>query len=192
VWSPSVSGEASASTTYSPYFSSGHKCFLDVIEFIQDFGRKIGNIAECTFDSRSESEFNATYLYGQLRENYPKWAPRLADKIYFDSAKENPRIQAVDLWTREAMKLLDHTVGPKKRRRRSWETLDKTGRFVPYGFSEDWFRDFSADFPNVLERLGFSREELLKWLREKRLDPNFANTIRFLKPLMERQSRGLK
>jgi hypothetical protein len=51
--------------------------------------------------------------------------------------------------------------------------LNTTERFVAYGYSQDWFRDFSADFPNAVERPGFSPEELLKWFREKHLDPNF-------------------
>jgi len=125
-------------------------------------------MAECVFDSRNETEFNAGFLYGQLRENYPQWAPRLAEKITFDSSRANPRIQIADLWGREAMKALDNSIGPVKRNRRSWQALSATERFLSYSYSEDWFRDFSADFENAKRRIGFSNDELMRWLREKR------------------------
>lgn len=166
-----------------------YKCFWDVIEMVQSVAGQFNEVAECVFDSRAESEFNAGFLYGQLRENYPQWAPRLAEKITFDSSKKNPRIQMADLWAREAMKALDNDIGPVKRKRRSWQALSATQRFAAYSWSHDWFRDFSADFENVKQRIGFSEDESMKWLREKRLEPNFANLIRFLGPMMREQSK---
>jgi hypothetical protein len=168
-----------------------YKCFWDVIEMIQAVAGQFNDVAECVFDSRTESEFNAGFLYGQLRENYPQWAPRLAEKIIFDSSKKNPRLQMADLWAREAMKALDNDIGPVKRRRRSWQTLSATKRFTAYSYSHDWFRDFSVDYENVKQRLGYSDEECMKWLREKRLQPNFANLVRFLRPIMKEHSKTL-
>ncbi len=170
---------------------SYYKCFWDVIEMIQGIAGQAKEIAECTFDTRAETEYNAGFLYGQLRECYPQWAPRLASRISFECSEKNPRIQIADLWAREAMKALDNDIGPKKRTRRAWEKLRETQRFLAFSYSENWFRDFSADFQNAQRRLGFSQDELTKWLREKRVQPNFANIIRFLNPLMKKHSKNV-
>ncbi len=167
------------------------KCFWDVIEMIQGVAAQFNEVAECTFDSRAESEFNAGFLYGQLRECYPQWAPRLAEKITFDASKKNPRLQIADLWTREAMKALDNDIGPVKRTRRSWRTLVETRQFIAYSYSEDWFRDFSADFENAKRRLGYSEEYMTRHFKETKAQPNFANVIRALTPIMKEQSKTL-
>jgi hypothetical protein len=55
-----------------------------------------------------------------------------------------PRVQAADLLAFEAWKALDHTIGPVKRKRKSWELLRATQRFETFSYSQDWFRDLKA------------------------------------------------
>jgi hypothetical protein len=92
-----------------------YTAFQRVVIAMKNFAQHAGDVAEMTFDVRLESEHNAGFLYGAIRENEPDWAPYLASKISFEFAKDNPRIQIADLLAREAMKALDNQIGPKKR-----------------------------------------------------------------------------
>lgn len=60
------------------------------------------------------------------------------------SWRESPRLQTADLLAFEAWKALDHTVGPIKRTRKSWEVLRATDRFDAIAYGEDWFRSFKS------------------------------------------------
>src|SRR6202046_4078624 len=117
-----------------------YTAFQLVVVAIVNFARHARGIVEMTFDMRLESEHNAGFIYGAIRDNEPDWAPCLSDKISFEFAKSNPRIQVADLLAREAMKALDNLIGPVTRpTRKSWQALLDTKRFVTFGFGTDWF-----------------------------------------------------
>ena len=76
------------------------------------------------------------------QENQPEWTAHLANKISFEFAKDNPRIQIADLLAREAMKVLDNEIRPCKANKfgeLSLLALLKTGRFKIDAFSVEWF-----------------------------------------------------
>ncbi|HTV09086.1 MAG TPA: DUF3800 domain-containing protein [Candidatus Aquilonibacter sp.] len=142
-----------------------YKCFIDVVEKMFFYATNINEIAEMTFDNRAESDHNAALLYANMRELNPGWKSRLASKIIFESARENPCIQVADLFAREVMKGLVNDMAKKKRPvRKSWETLVATNRFASFGYSTEWFADMVADLPAASVRFDFDPEGYQKWL----------------------------
>jgi hypothetical protein len=82
----------------------------------------------------------------------------------------------------EAWKALDHTVGPVKRTRKSWELLRATQRFETYSYSEDWFRDLKAhiDSGELGEIVGFKESDYMSWLKESGRKHSITNLFDFL------------
>jgi hypothetical protein len=157
-----------------------YKVLVDVIEFMKNCARDNQDIAEITFDSRVESEFNATLVYANLREENPEWKEHLAPKLSFECSRTNPRIQIGDLFAREAMKDLDNLIGPVRRPpRKSWLALRDTNRFIAFNYSTDWFRGLVPDLPNLARREGFTRDDYEVWLKEKRRQDNLTAYIEF-------------
>jgi hypothetical protein len=157
-----------------------YTAFQRVIFAMKNVAQNMGDVAELTFDMRLESEHNAGFLYGSLRENEPDHAPYLASKISFEFAKNNPRIQVADLLAREAMKALDNQVGPVKRPiRKSWQALQETDRFVVDAFSTDWFQDMKRKLPEMENKLGMDRNSYLQWLRERQRQHSISNMFAY-------------
>jgi Protein of unknown function (DUF3800) len=155
--------------------------FMDVLQSMLVFSQKRDGQAEFTFDSRIESEHNAGLIYAHLRESHPNWRERFADKISFVSSRNNTRIQIADLFAREAMKVLDNMIGPKKRpKRKSWEALENTKRFTIYCFSHEYFRAVKNDLPSLDEALGFNNVDFGEWLQRKGRIWNVTNFFEFL------------
>jgi hypothetical protein len=157
-----------------------YTAFQRVVIAMKNFAQSAGGIAEMTFDMRSESEHNAGFIYGAIRENEPDWAPYLASKISFEFAKDNPRIQVADLLAREAMKALDNQIGPKKRTtRKSWQALLDTERFVTVAFSTDWFEDLKRKIPEAEKGMNMNRDMYIEWLRQRKRQHNVSNLFQF-------------
>ena len=160
---------------------SYYTAFQRVLLAMKNFAKGSHDIAEFTFDMRLESEHNAGFIYGSLRENEPDWTPYLASKISFGFAKNNTRIQIADLLAREAMKALDNVVGPIKRPiRKSWQALRDTDRFVVDAFSIDWFQDMKRKMPEMEKMLDMDRNSYLEWLRERNRQHNISNMFVFV------------
>lgn len=158
-----------------------YTAFQRVILAMKNFAFHAGDIAELTFDMRLESNHNAGFLYGSLRENEPEWAPFLSSKISFEFAKNNPRIQISDLLAREAMKALDNYVGPKKRpMRKSWRALYETNRFQLDAFGLEWFADMKSKLPDIEKKMNMDRGLYLEWLRERNRQHNISNMFQFV------------
>lgn len=157
-----------------------YTAFQRVILAMKNFAQRSGDIAEMTFDMRPESEHNAGFLYGAIRENEPDWALYLASKISFEFAKDNPRIQAADLLAREAMKALDNEIGPVKRPiRKSWQALLDTNYFVTFAFSTDWFEDLKRKMPEAEKQMNMNREMYIEWLHQRKRQHNISNMFQF-------------
>jgi hypothetical protein len=157
-----------------------YKVLVDVIEFMKNCASDTREVAELTFDSRVESEFNVTLVYANLREENPEWKEHLAPKLSFECSRNNPRIQIGDLFAREAMKDLDNLIGPVKRPpRKSWIALRGTHRFIAYNYSTDWFRDLVPNLPDLAKREGFTREDYEAWLKERNRQDNLTAYIEF-------------
>jgi hypothetical protein len=160
---------------------SYYTAFQRVIFAMKNFASNSGNVAELTFDMRLESEHNAGFIYGSLRENEPDYASHLASKISFEFAKNNTRIQVADLFARETMKGLDNHIGPVKRPiRKSWQALYETDRFQVDAFSKEWFEDLKRKMPEVEKTMGMNRDMYIGWLRERNRQHNVSNMFQFV------------
>jgi hypothetical protein len=96
--------------------------------------------------------------------------------------RESPRVQAADLLAFEAWKALDHTIGPVKRKRKSWELLRATQRFETFSYSQDWFRDLKAHINSgELDRIvGFNEAGYKGWLKTTGRQHSISNLVHFL------------
>jgi hypothetical protein len=157
-----------------------YKVVVDVIEFMKNLAVANRDTVKITLDSRAESQFNATLVYANLREENPEWRDHLADEISFACSRKSPRVQIGDLFAREAMKDLDNLIGPIKREiRGSWRALRETGRFLSYNWSINWFRDLEKHLPNLAQQEGFVRADYEAWLKESRRNDNLTAYIEF-------------
>ena len=106
-----------------------YRAFLECVERAANVAENLGEIAELTFDISTENEHNAGLLYAWARNGDARFRKWLAPEISFVPWRKSPRVQTADLLAFEAWKALDHTVGPVKRTRKSWELLRATQRF---------------------------------------------------------------
>ncbi len=156
-----------------------YKAFMEILERTRVFVVRQQAVAKFTFDISTENEYNAGLLYATVRENEPDCFERFDPEISFVSAKDSARVQAGDLMAYEAMKALDHTVGPKKRRRASWDALRATERFEVFSYSEDWLTGLKKDMANLEKKLGYDQESYLNWLKEKNRQHSVSNLFHF-------------
>jgi hypothetical protein len=159
-----------------------YRAFQECLARVANVAENLGEVAEVTFDISTENEYNAGLLYSYMRGMDARLSKYLNPKISFVPWKESPRVQTADLLAFEAWKALDHTVGPKKRKRGSWETLRATRRFETLSYSEDWFRDLKnhIDSGELQKIVGFSESDYLRWLKETGRQHSTSNLIRFL------------
>jgi hypothetical protein len=159
-----------------------YRAFLECVERAATVAQNLGEIAELTFDISTENEYNAGLLYSWARNGDARFRQWLAPKISFVPWREAPRVQAADLLAFEAWKALDHTVGPVKRTRKSWELLRATGRFEVYSYGEDWFRDLKKHLDSgELEKLvGFNESDYKAWLKNTGRQHSTSNLFHFL------------
>jgi len=157
-----------------------YKAFLDVVQSAKNLAVHFNQIAKLTFDISTENEYNARLLYNNLREGEPNWAKHLYREISFGSAKECARLQVADLMAFEAMKALDHTVGPEKRRRASWDALRATERFDTHSYSSDWFNDLKRNYGELERKVGFCKQDYANWLKERNRQHSISNLFHFM------------
>ena len=163
-----------------PMHQTYYTVFTHVLEAMRNYAEVHDDMAEITFDSRVESEYNAALVYANLREERPEWKERLASKLSFESSADNPRIQAADLFAREAMKDLDNVIGPVKRKiRGAWKTLRDTNRFHVVSYSHDWFNELERDMTNIIHSAGFSKSDYSDWLKTHKREHNVTAYIEF-------------
>jgi hypothetical protein len=157
-----------------------YRCFVAVLEAMRNCAAANNEAVKFTFDSREESEHNASLLYGLVRED-PSWKDYMFSEVSFICARDNPRIQVADLVAREMMKALDNIVGPVRRPpRKSWLALYQTNRFHIDAFSTEWCEDLKRQMPALQAAMGMSREDYITWLTKFRLIDNTTNLFRYL------------
>jgi hypothetical protein len=158
-----------------------YRAFWQVIDTVEGYASDKGEMAELTFDSRVESDYNATILYGNIREIHPEWKTTLASKLSFESCRANPRIQVADLLARESMKALDNVVGPQKRAvRKSWQALMDTRRFEIHAYSTEFFKNMKIGLDRDRVKIEKRADEYHAWLKDKRRQDNTTNLFVFL------------
>jgi len=163
-----------------------YKAFTKLMEVVRNVACRFGKSAKFTFDIGTENEYNAGLLYSIVREDDPEMLQRFNPEISFVSAKYSPRLQAADLLAYEAMKALDHTVGPNKRRRNSWDVLRATERFDALAYGTDWFQGLKANLGELEQKVGFNQQDYLKWLSERNRQHNMSNVFHFMNWIAKR------
>jgi len=166
-----------------------YRAFLRVMQVMKNCAKANKEIADFTFDMRMESEHNAGLLYGITKEYEPEWSPFLAEKVAFEFARKNPRLQVADLVAREVMKALDNHIGPVKRKiRKSWEALRDTGRFEAEAYSEDWFSDLKKHYAELEAMVGFREQDYVNWLAARKRQHNITNMFLFVRDMSKRDA----
>ena len=175
---------------YSPDLAY-YKAFVECMSRLSELGQNLGDVAKLTFDISTENEFNAALLYKVMRDGDPVFLQWLHPEISFIPARDSPRIQTADLLAFEAWKALDHTVGPVKRKRRSWDLLRATGRFETLSYGEAWFTDLKAhiDSRDLERRVKFNQGDYEQWLRDKRRHHDRSNLFKFIDWTRKRDER---
>ena len=172
---------------------SYYRSFVEVLQRTSEMAENQGQIAKLTFDISTENEFNAGYLYNVMRDGDPRIREWLAPEISFVSAKLSARVQAGDMLAYEGWKALDHTVGPVKRPRKSWDALRSTGRFETYSYSIEWFNDLRKHIEsgNLTQMVKFTPEDYQNWLQEVGRQHNLTNMFTFIDRMRIRDERDV-
>jgi hypothetical protein len=159
-----------------------YRAFLEALQRTAAAAERFGDVAELTFDSSNENKYNAGLLYSYMRKGDSKLLTWLHQRISFAQARYSARLQVADLLAYEGWKALDHTVGPIKRHRRSWEALRATERFETYSYSTDWFTDLQKHIQSgELERqVKFNQQDYINWLKLAGRQANLSNLFTFL------------
>jgi hypothetical protein len=159
-----------------------YRAFLECLQRIGRLARNLNEVAQLTFDISIEKEYNAGLLYKTLRDSDPELLQWLHPEISFVHWRDSARVQTADLLAYEAWKALDHTVGPNKRKRISWEVLRATERFETYSYSTDWFTDLRKHIQSgdLGKKAGFKEEDYLRWLAHNKRQHNMSNLIAFI------------
>jgi len=170
---------------------SYYRAFVEVLQRTAAMAERVGHIAKLTFDISSENEFNAGYLYNVMREGDAKFRDWLYPEISFVSAKYSARVQAGDLLAYEGWKSLDHTVGPVKRARKSWEVLRASG-FETFSYSKEWFADLRKHIESgeLAQKVKFTPEDYANWLRKSGRQHNITNMFTFMDRMRIRDDKN--
>jgi hypothetical protein len=157
-----------------------YKSFIEILESVKNLVVNLHDIAKFTFDISIENHYNAGLLYDQFRKNDSVMGEYFWHEISFAPAKEHPRLQVADLMAYESMKALDHSVGPVKRTRKSWDALRATQRFDAHGYSHDWFNDLKRNYAELERKVGFHKQDYLDWLKQKGRQHSISNIFHFM------------
>lgn len=159
-----------------------YRAFLECLERAANVAEHEDDVIKITFDVSTENEYNAGSLYSVTRSGDARLAKRLDSEIGFTTWRNSSRVQMADLLAFESWKALDHTVGPIKRTRKSWEVLRATQRFETLAYGEEWFSSLKAhiDSGELEKKAGFNESDYLQWLNDKKRKHNMSNLISFL------------
>lgn len=171
---------------------SYYKAFQETIEHTKNCALFNGETVKFIFDTREESTYNTGILF-RIMQLIPNWRPFISSGLTFEYAKNNPRLQAADLFVREVMKAWDNRVAPVKRpMRKSWKRLLDTGRFHGEVLGMDWFNGLRNAMTELEKKVGLSMEAYGEWLREKNLGAdNVSNRLLYIE-LLGKHDLGIK
>jgi hypothetical protein len=166
---------------YSPDLAY-YKAFTECLSRVGELGKNLREVAKLTFDISKENEYNASLLYKHARDAEQELLVWLHPEISFVPWRDSPRVQAADLLTYEAWKALDHTVGPVKRKRASWEALRATLRFETFSYGEEWFTDLRGHIESgdLEKRVEFNQGDYEEWLRDTNRHHDISNLFHFV------------
>src|SRR3954464_3220387 len=81
---------------------SYYKGFSEIVEHMKNCAHFNGERVRFTFDRRQETAYNTALLFTMLR-GIPEWERFIEGDLMFECSRNNPRLQAADLFVREVM-----------------------------------------------------------------------------------------
>ena len=154
-----------------PYYD----CFIKTVLKLSDFATHFIPQDEVTFtfDRHRETQYNATILYDWITAS----KPRIVDSITFGNRNE-PGIQAADLWARELMKRCDsHLFNDRGHPRPQWNCLAATKRFQ---FHFTLGRELMQILNEEPILAGFNHSDYEQWRTRNHLVDNLSNRFRYV------------
>lgn len=155
-------------------------CFNEVVKYLAHLaGLHIPKVGVgFMFEFNEEAEFGAEALYKSIRSS-KEWGPLLADTISFGD-KSQVGLQAADLIAREAMKDLDNTVGPVKRKQRqSFTALIRSNRFSFQSYGRDQFLHLKGKVQDLDANRQTHQLSFAEWLLDKKTVDSLVNRINY-------------
>jgi hypothetical protein len=168
---------------------SYYNAFSNILYRAERMCAASGRKAKFTFDISTENHYNAGYIYHMVRNNDKACHVMFESEVSFVQARECTRVQVGDLMAFESMKALDNTIGPKKRRRRSWDALVATQRFEAIAFGEEWFKDLRNKFGLLEKHLGYSDRDFADWLIKKKRQYSLTNLFEFTNEMWKKKAK---
>ncbi len=157
-----------------------YKGFQEVLAAMRKCALNNSETVKFTFDKRSKSDYNAGLLYGMFKE-MADWTQIVFPEVAFACSREQPRLQAADLFARESMKTYDNRFGPVQRQpRKSWLALRDTKRFHIEAISDQWFEDLKKQMPRLEKETGQSRDDYLHWLTTNGMQHNITHLLTYI------------
>ena len=153
-----------------PYYD----CFLKTVVKLSDFAAHFvpRDKVDFTFDQHRETQYNAGLLYDWITA----YKPETTERVSFASRQE-PGIQAADLWARELMKRCDtHLFNDRARPRPQWNILASTKRFQ---FHFTLGRELAKTLDETPILAGFDHSEYEQWRVRNKMADNLSNRFRY-------------
>jgi len=161
-----------------PYYD----CFLKTVVKLSDYAAHFipRDSVAFRFDRHRETQYNIGLLFKWITAHKPD----IADAVRFGS-REEPGIQAADLWARELMKRCDtHLFDDRARARTQWNILAATKRF-PFHFMLG--RELARTLDEVPELAGFDHAAYEQWRENLKLTDNLSNRFRYVSSIEIRE-----
>jgi hypothetical protein len=166
-------------------------CFSDVIFNLVEIGYLCvpQGKTKFAFDNNFDVDYNAAQLFYYMAKLPEYKFNEFLEEVRFISHND-PRIQAGDLLTREAMKDMDNEIGPVNRPRRlSMLALRDAKRFVFRRLERPFFEELRIKAEGLGKLPGATMTQYREWLEKYGYTDNTSNRIRYLS-YMDALARG--
>jgi hypothetical protein len=162
------------------------KCLVEVVDRLTQIAAHNNEEVKFSFDMRRQSDYNSGLLYNMMFED-PDLAKWLHAEISFVSHITQRRIQAADLFAREARKAAEILFSRSDQPvRKSWIALRDTGRFNVVAISLEYFEDVKKGLPELYQKLGLSPDGYRRWITETNRQDNLSNRLLYMQKAMRR------
>ena len=143
------------------------------------------------FHTNIKTQFTASELFYEYRKLASQDYDQYFDEIEFISM-ESTGIQIADLYVRETMKHGFKHFNGDHSFRGSFKRLIDTKRFKADYFEKEYWEDYRNKLPEIEKTAGITRDDYMKWLKEKGLADNSVNRTSFVAYINEMDRRKSK
>jgi hypothetical protein len=153
-----------------PYYD----CFIKTVAYLSNLAAAFvpRDKLEFIFDRNRNTQYNAGLLYDWIT----RYKSGIIERVSF-TTREEPGIQAADLWARELMKRCDtHLFNQSATPRPQWRTIIETRRFQ---FKFTLGRHLAEQMEDASAAISVDHDGYEKWRVEKNLVDNLSNRFRY-------------